>query len=103
MSSRKNDSQRLPPNYLVVSSQKPMHAYILSGVTQLMVSDKLIVLGRGKDINMAVNVALGITSRLEDEVEISKVEVGSDKTSSGRYVSRIQIEIKRLKKGHEKT
>lgn len=103
MSSRKADSQRLPPNYLVVSSQKPMHAYILSGVTQLMVSDKLVVLGRGKDISTAVSVALSIASRLEDEVKISRVEVGSDKTSSGRYVSRIQIEIERLKRGHGKT
>ena len=98
MSEEKNETpQRLPPNYLVVNEQKPMHAFVLSGVTQLMVSDELVVLGRGKNINAAVNVALNITSRLEGEVAISEVKVGSDRTPSGKYVSRIQIRIKKIR------
>lgn len=86
-------AHRLPPHYLVVDDQKPTRAYILSGSVQLSVSNKLVLLARGRSISKAVDVALEISSKLGGRASVREIKLGSDQLSSGRYISTIEISM----------
>ena len=87
-------SRRVPPNYLVISEQKPARAYVLSGTLQLSVSDKLVLFARGRSISKAVDVALSIISKLGDRVSIENIRLSSEQTPSGKYVSTMEIVLR---------
>lgn len=81
--------------YLAVTDQKPVSAYVISGEVQLQASGKLVLMARGRSINYAVDVANKIVERSGGSAVVSDVKVTSDKLPSGKYVSRMEITIVR--------
>lgn len=81
--------------YLAVTDQKPVSAYVISGEVQLKASGRLILMARGRSINQAVDVANMIVQRSEGSAEISGVRIASDRLPDGKYISRMEITIER--------
>ncbi|MGC8556095.1 MAG: hypothetical protein ACP5NG_03715 [Conexivisphaera sp.] len=81
--------------YLAVTDQKPISAYVISGEVQLKASGRLVLMARGRSISYAVDVANQIVERSEGTASISGVRVATDRLPDGKYISRMEITIER--------
>ncbi len=82
-------------DYLIVTDQKPVSAYVVSGEVQLNASGRLVLLARGRSISHAVDVANQILMRSGGSAAVSDVRVTTDKLPNGKFVSRMEITIER--------
>jgi len=85
----------LDKEYLVVTDQKPISAYVISGEVQLNASGRLVLVARGRSINYAVDVANQIVERADGSAAISGVNVATDQLPDGKYISRIEITVEK--------
>ena len=81
--------------YLAVTDQKPVSAYVISGEVQLQASGRLVLMARGRSINYAVDVANQIVERSGGSATVSSVKVATDQLPDGKYISRMEITIEK--------
>ncbi len=84
------------PNTKIIDiGRRPVEDYVFEAVISFQEGvDEIILKGRGDFISRAVDVYWALKDRLGDSIELSNVEIGSERIR-GRMRSYIAIHIKR--------